>query len=101
MPKPKVFINNVNKNVKNNVYSYHYKYEKTNDEKEININDVLRSISKLFSNEAFVYKIKAVITLKNNNILNKEIISLQNGYLISLDGDKINLSDIKEIKKAN
>ena len=100
MPKPKVFINNINKSLKNNIDSYHFRGEEIKEE-NVNVNDVLRSISKLFSNETFVYKINALITLKNNQVLNKEIISLQNGYLISLDGDKISLSDIKKIKKAN
>jgi len=103
MVKPKVFINNISKDLKNNRSSFHFKREdniEINDSKVDSV-DVSKKINEIFNSELFVYKYDAVITLKNGNRINEEIIALKNGELITLNNNKIKIEDIKDIKKAN
>lgn len=103
MPKPKVFINNIDKTIKNNISSSHYKKDANRNEQiiKINSNDVLLRINEYFNSEEFVYKFDAEITLSDNTILKEEIIALKDNALITINGKKINIEDIKNIKKAN
>lgn len=94
MQKPRVFINNINKDIRNNRDSYHYT-EPIND---VSIKD---KIDNMFNSSEFVYKYDVTILLKNNSSITTSVIALKNNYLITLDGDKINVDDIKDIKKAN
>lgn len=105
MKKPKVFVNSINKNIKNNIESYHYRgsIEEEIDELEIidesiSIEDKLNDI---FNSDSFVYKNNVVIILKDGNSLKEEVIAIKNLELITLSGKKIKLTEIKDIKKAN
>ncbi len=101
MPKPKIFINKINKELKNNKNSYYFKAEEV---KEINNEDridVREEINALFNSDNFVYKAIVEITLKNNNKKIIEIIALKDNNLITIDGEKIDINDIINIKKAN
>lgn len=94
MDKPKVFVNNINKEINNNKEEYYYKGEVF----DVNVKE---KINELFLRNDFVYKNKVSITLKNNNNYVVDVVALKNNELITLDGNKINIDDIKNIKKAN
>lgn len=114
MPKPKVFINNIDKNIKNNIRTSHYKREdniiKNNDNSKTNIKEeenktnsvnVLLKINEYFNSEEFVYKFDAEIILNDGTTIYEEIIALKDNALITINGRKINIEDIENIKKAN
>lgn len=101
MPKPKVFINRIGKELKNNRNSFHFSNEDTVIELPEKGTDVMQKIDELFNSEEFVYKLNAKIFLRDNSIVNEEVIALRDGELITLNGRKIKVEDIRDIKKAN
>lgn len=107
MAKPKVFVNSINKSIKNNKESYYYKKDVPDEifiddiSNDIRDGDVNSKINSLFDSESFVYKSLVYITLKNGTKTLEDIIAVKDSYLITLSDKKINISDIKDIKKAN
>ena len=107
MAKPKVFVNSINKSIKNNKESYYYKKEVPDEifmddiSNDIRDGDVNSKINSLFDSESFVYKSSVYITLKDGTKTLEDIIAAKDSYLITLSDKKINISDIKDIKKAN
>jgi len=102
MPKPKVFINNVKKNIKNNIDVFYFKKDiKKIENKKEEFSDVSETIFELFNSDDFVYKIKVDITLKNKDIITKDVVAIKEDALIDIDGNKIRVNDILSIKKAN
>lgn len=107
MAKPKVFVNSINKSIKNNKESYYYKKEVPDEifiddiSNDIRDGDVNSKINSLFDSESFVYKSSVYITLKDGTKTLEDIIAVKDSYLITLSDKKINISDIKDIKKAN
>lgn len=107
MAKPKVFVNSINKSIKNNKESYYYKKDVpdeifiddiSNDIRNVDVNS---KINALFDSESFVYKSSVYITLKDGTKTLEDVIAVKDSYLITLSDKKINISDIKDIKKAN
>ena len=86
MPKPKVFVNKINKDIKNNKNSYHFTGGEISDNTKVDVKEKIRDVT---------------ISLKNGRILRKDIIAYKNDELITLDNERINVSDIVDIKKAN
>ena len=107
MAKPKVFVNSINKSIKNNKESYYYKKEVPDEifiddiSNDIRDEDVNSKINSLFDSESFVYKSSVYITLKDGTKTLEDVIAVKDSYLITLSDKKINISDIKDIKKAN
>lgn len=97
---PKVFINKIDKSIKNNKESYHYKGDEPIiiDDADINVKE---TINEIFNSDSFVYKTKVTIKFKNGKSKVYEIVAMKNNELISIDGDKIKVDDIVNIKKAN
>lgn len=101
MPKPKVFINNIRKEIKNNSNSFHFsRGEKEDIKLESNI-DVRSKINEFFNSDSFVYKVKLDIYLNNGKTLKEDIIAVKDDNLITIDGTKIKINEILNIKKAN
>jgi len=101
--KPRVFVNAIDKNIKNNMEVFHFK---KNDEIEmidesVNINEVRSKIKEIFDSTSFVYKSKVNILLKDGNHIIEDIIAIKDNDLITLNGNKININNILDIKKAN
>ena len=96
----KVFINKIDKNIKNNKESYYYKGDEPIiiDNADINVKE---TINEIFNSDSFVYKVKVDIKFKNGKSKVYEIVAMKNNELISIDGDKIKVDDIVNIKKAN
>lgn len=107
MAKPKVFVNSINKSIKNNKESYYYKKDVPDEifiddiSNDIREGDVNSKINALFDSESFVYKSSVYITLKDGTKALEDVIAVKDSYLITLSDKKINISDIKDIKKAN
>lgn len=97
---PKVFINKIDKSIKNNKESYYYKGDEPIiiDDADINVKE---TINEIFNSDSFVYKTKVDIKFKNGKSKVYEIVAMKNNELISIDGDKIKVDDIVNIKKAN
>lgn len=102
MVKPKVFVNSINKSIKNNKESYHYRGVKEDeliiDDSAIDVNS---KINDIFDSDSFVYKSTVDITLKDGTKIHEDIIAVKDSYLITLSNKRISLSDILDIKKAN
>lgn len=106
MAKPKVFVNSINKNIKNNKESYHFRGNDFNDIEMIDDSidvkfDVKTKINNIFNSESFVYKCLVEITLNNGNKIYEDVIAVKDSNLITLSNKKIKISDIMDIKKAN
>lgn len=97
---PKVFINKIDKSIKNNKESYYYKGDEPIIIDDVDIN-VKETINEIFNSDSFVYKVKVDIKFKNGKSKVYEIVAMKNNELISIDGDKIKVDDIVNIKKAN
>lgn len=110
MPKqlPKVFVNKIDKQIKNNRDLF---YSKTNNEREQKLGSnvveeivhteeyIKNKIIKLFDSPNFVYKLDVVITTKDNQVLEKKLIAMVNDTILTLEEDKISVSNIKDIKE--
>ena len=93
---PKIFINNINKKISHNDEVY-YSYKDNYEEENIDINNIRNKIDELFKSNDFIYKKK--IHIKTDNY-DKDfiIISRSIDYLLTIDGKRIKINEIKEIK---
>ena len=95
---PKVYVNKISKDIKNNKNSYHF----TNNERDIKpVGNIYSKINSIFNSEEFVYKSSVLITLKDGRIINEDIIALKDGEIVTLSNKKIKIEEIIDIKKAN
>lgn len=103
MSLPKVFRNNNTGVIKNNVEQYYSKednlktnLELTNDNMKPII--IKKKINDIFNSSAFIYKVNVIITTIDGD---KEctLIAKNNDSLLTLNNDKILISDILDIKK--
>ena len=103
MAKPKVFINQINKYIKNNKESYHFTNENEVLEKidRIDNMNIVSKINEYFLSDNFVNKFRAKIVLKDKSERIVDVVALKDNNLITIDEEKINIDDIVDIKKAN
>ena len=96
---PEIFVNKINKNISNNKEVYYSYNDKNVYEEETipNEYDLQQKINKLFKSNDFIYKKKFKIKTKDYE---KEytIISKSYEYLLCIDGTKIYIKDIVDIK---
>lgn len=97
---PKIFVNKIDKNIDNNTkvyYSYKDDFKEEYIEKNVDYFEIQNKINNLFKSSDFVYKKNFLI--KTNNF-EKEfiIISKSFNYLLTIDGYKILIKDIIDIK---
>ena len=86
---------NMYKNSVTNSNNVNYCYGTEKEiKKDININE---KISKVFKNTKHFYKIDAIIKLKDKTV-NKKIIAKTSDYLLTIDNEKILISDIIDIE---
>lgn len=102
---PKLYVNKIDKVINNNdLVFYSAKELKTKEEKTTSStlkNDtqsIDEKIKALFNSPNFVYKKNATITLKDKTVINKDIIDQNDGKLITIDDETINITDIKDMK---
>ena len=110
--RAKVFVNKIDKNIKNNKELYHYIGNENNEDlyhfKNEDIDDIIdvsnvnvrSKLNNIFSSESFVYKSKIEIILKDGTKLLEDVIAIKDNNLITLNNTKINIDDILDIKKA-
>ncbi len=92
---PKVYASPINKELKNN----REVYDSSVDLREDSISDnILVKINEIFASPHHVYKSKVHIKTKNEEI-DTVIVGKVNDYLLTLDGDKIRIGDIKTIER--
>ena len=103
MSLPKVFRNNNTGVIKNNVEQYYSKednlktnLELTNDNMKPII--IKKKINDIFNSNSFIYKVNVIITTIDGD---KEctLIAKNNDSLLTLNNEKILISDILDIKK--
>ncbi len=93
---PKVFVNKINKINNNEEVYYSYK-DNYHEEEIINEYDIQNKIDKLFRSNDFIYKKKFHIKTKYSD-KDYIIISKSYDYLLTIDGEKIYINNIIDIK---
>lgn len=93
---PNVYAGVINKKIDNVQELY---YGSLNREtKTYSLNEILRKINEIFASTSHVYKSDVEIVMKDKTI-NKTIVGKTGNSLITIEGEKINISDILDIKK--
>ncbi len=90
---PKVFKNNINKNLNNNKKFF---YGNGTIEEKRDTRSVVQKINDIFSAPNYVYKANVDIILKDKTIT-KKIIGRNKEYIITMDNDLIPIKDIIDI----
>ena len=92
---PKVYANPIEKEINNNKEIF---YSNLRQERTINKESIYRQINEIFANMHHVYKSK--VELKIDGVIKEEVIvGKTNNYLLTLDGKKINMAKIEEIRR--
>ena len=91
---PKVYVSPIDKNLQNNKQLF---YSKLTEESS-NTKSILQKINDIFHSRNFVYKKDVLVTTKNGSKV-IPLVGRTNDALLSLDKEKILISDIIEIKE--
>lgn len=93
---PKVFHNDINKNIDNNnkIFYSATKEKNASEDKPINIT---KKINDIFSSPNYIYKADVEITTKSDTYTTK-IIGRNKSHLITMENKTIPISEIKNIK---
>lgn len=90
---PRVYVNPIDKEFEN--------FQKTSDANDRNVTRNPKNLSMklkaIFSSNNYVYKKRVRLTLKDS-VKEKVIVGKANGYLLTLDGEKIRLNEIYDIE---
>lgn len=92
---PKVYKNNIDKNIKNNKSLCYVKEENTKNV-QVSNNLISEQLETIFSGKGYSYNIPVTIKTKNN-IYNTSLITKTNNYIVTLDNDLIRIDDITSI----
>lgn len=92
---PRVYANPIDKDIRNNTDIYYGKNGEVEKEKNIN---VYEKINQIFASVHHVYKSNVLIKT-NKGELKTTIVGKSGNYLLTLNGDKINMLDIVDIKR--
>ncbi len=97
---PEIYKNKINKLRTEVQDSYYYSKDKNNIEKEKKINsvDVVKKIESIFKKNDYVYKASINIMYKNGESSKKNIIGIKDKYLLTMEGERISIDDIYDIK---
>lgn len=91
---PKVYVSLIDKDLQNNKQLF---YSKLSEESQ-NTKSVIQKINDIFHSRNFVYKKDVLVTTKNGSKV-IPLVGRTNDALLSLDKEKILISDIIEIKE--
>lgn len=99
---PEIFKNKVDK-IKSKVqkeFYYHNSVESNTDKREVKIDKMtlLKKIESIFSRPDYVYQADITILYKNGENINKKIVGIKDNYLLTIEGEKIYIDDIYDIK---
>ena len=59
---------------------------------------LLKKIESIFSRPDYVYQADITILYKNGENINKKIVGIKDNYLLTIEGEKIYIDDIYDIK---
>ena len=94
MKKPSIFVNKINHKLNNNEHVFSsFKREKKDEIKEI---DVRKKLKEIFNSPKYVYKAEVEIKTKTET-LEKTIVGMNNGEILTFDNQKIKIEDIVDI----
>lgn len=93
---PNVYANPVNKTI-SNVQEFYYG-DSYSESRSVSSESIITKINRIFNSSHHVYKSRVKITT-NEGIIEKEVVAKANGNLLTLDGQKIKILDIKDIEK--
>lgn len=94
---PKVFVNPINHDVDNyqKIYVSSSKLDRNYHSEEKNI---VKTIDNILGSSRHIYRTKVRIVLNDNKEREILIISRTKDYIITIDNERINIDDIKDIK---
>lgn len=91
---PKVFVNQIDKQINNNEKVFYSKEERS--AKEVKGSNINEKISAIFASPKYVYKADVKIKLKDKTIT-KRIVGKNGNFLITIENELIPISDILDI----
>ena len=100
---PKIYQNDISKNIRNNEVAYYSKSEnKFNQvfDDTMSYGDVKRFLDQIFNGERHAFNIPVIIKT-NTRVYNTSLITMNDTYILTYDQDKINIQDIVSIKRKN
>ena len=65
---------------------------------KISRTELIKKLNEIFESPNFVYQADITILYKNGENIKEKVIGIKDDYLITLEGNKINLNDIYNIK---
>ena len=86
---PKIFVNKIDKPIKHSLRETLISEEKIN---EIDLDNI-------FNNNTYSFNHRYKIILNDNKIVKSSIIQKDNNTILTIDGDKIRISNIKSISE--
>ena len=100
---PKIYKNKIN-SIKSKVQDeFYYHADRASDDKkdvliDIDSSLVLNKIENIFQRPDYVYQADVNIMYKNGENKQKKVVGFKKNYLMTLEGEKIYIDDIKDIK---
>ena len=95
---PRVYASEIKEDLHNNKKLFDGRSFRTHNERN---KDIFKEIDKIFSSKDFVYKKMVIITMKDNTQREESLVGRNNNSLFTLDGKKVLISDILDIKKRD
>lgn len=90
--------------VQNDYYYHASSQNKINDSineeeiKELDRSELIKKINNILNSREFIYQADVNIIYKNGKNINKKVIGFIDDYILTKEGDKIGINDIKNIK---
>ena len=97
---PEIYKNKIDK-IKSSVQKEFYVHKNTSMPDKIDkISriELIKKLNEIFESPNFVYQADITILYKNGENIKEKVIGIKDDYLITLEGNKINLNDIYNIK---
>ena len=92
---PCIFSNKIGKKINNNS-EYYVSFNERKIDKPSK-EEIINKINDIFNSNNYIYRVNVIISLKDNDII-KKVIGKKDNYLITIDGEYINIDDIYDIK---
>ncbi len=103
---PKVYKSKIEK-LKSKIQNEYYYHDNSHD-RDLKMTDfknkkvdkmlLLKKINNIFSSPNYVYQADISILYKNGENISKKVIGIKDNYLITIEGEKIFIDDIYDIK---
>ena len=71
---------------------------KEEDFKQLDKNELIKKINNILNSREFIYQADVNIIYKNGKNISKKVIGFIDNYLLTKEGDKIGIDEIKNIK---